>query len=88
MQLVFLENDDLIGWRKFRQSGPILESKGMRVIFQKKGQKRSKNVKGKIFENLGKNVQNLKIFWKTAGDSMRLETARIDPGKVCDSIFL
>ena len=23
--------------------------------------------KGKIFENLGKNVQNLKIFWKRAG---------------------
>ena len=33
--------------------GPILESKGMRAIFQKKGQ---------IFEILGKNVQNLKIF--------------------------
>ena len=32
---------------------PILESKGMRAIFQKKG---------KIFENLGKYVQNLKIF--------------------------
>ena len=40
-------------------SGPILESKGMLAIFQKKG----KNVKkGKIFENLGKYVQNLKIF--------------------------
>ena len=36
-------------------SGPILESKGMEVIFQKKGKK------GQI-ENLGKNVQNLKIF--------------------------
>ena len=32
---------------------PILESKGMRAIFQKKG---------KMFENLGKYVQNLKIF--------------------------
>ena len=31
----------------------ILESKGMGAIFQKKG---------KIFENLVKNVQNLKIF--------------------------
>ena len=40
----------------------MLESKGMHVIFQKKGQKVQKNVKGKIFENLGKNVQNLKIF--------------------------
>ena len=37
-------------------SGPILESKGMRSIFQKKGKK------GKIFENLGKNVQNLKVL--------------------------
>ena len=33
--------------------GPILESKGKRAIFQKKG---------KIFGNLGKTVQNLKIF--------------------------
>ena len=38
-------------------TGPILESKGMRVIFQKKGKK-----KGKIFENLGKNVPNLETF--------------------------
>ena len=28
--------------------------------------------KGKIFENLGKNVQNLKIFWKRAGDYAQL----------------
>ena len=41
-------------------SGPILESKGMLAIFQKKGKKMFK--KGKIFENLGKHVQNLKIF--------------------------
>ena len=41
-------------------SGPFLESKGMHAIFQKKGKKMLK--KGKIFENLGKNVQNLKIF--------------------------
>ena len=45
--------------------GPILESKDMRTIFQKKGKDRAK--KGKIFENLGKNVQNLKVFWKRAG---------------------
>ena len=32
----------------------------MCVAFQKKSQKRAKN--DKIFENLGKNVQNLKIF--------------------------
>ena len=38
-----------------RLAGPILESKGMRAIFQKKDKKRAK--KGKIFENLGKNVQ-------------------------------
>ena len=38
---------------QFVYSGPILESKGMRAIFQKTG---------KIFENLGKNVQNLKII--------------------------
>ena len=40
--------------------GPILESKDMHAIFQKKGKQMLK--KGKIFENLGKNVQNLKIF--------------------------
>ena len=43
--------------------GPIQESKSMRAILQKKRKKGQKNVtKGKIFENLGKNVQNLKIF--------------------------
>ena len=42
------------------QPGRILESKGMRAIFHKKGKKRAK--KGKILENLGINVQNLKIF--------------------------
>ena len=40
--------------------GPILKSKGMGVIFQKKGKEILKN--SKIFENLGQNVQNLKIF--------------------------
>ena len=35
------------------RSGPILESKGIHAIFQKKG---------KTFGNLGKNVENLKIF--------------------------
>ena len=48
-------------------AGPMLESKGMCVIFQKNSKKGQKNVKkgqkkGKICENLGKNVQNLKIF--------------------------
>ena len=41
-------------------TGSILESKGMRAIFQKKGKKKGK--KGKIIENWGKNIQNLKIF--------------------------
>ena len=41
-------------------SGPTLESKGMGAFFQKKGKEVLK--KSKIFENLGKNVQNLKIF--------------------------
>ena len=41
---------------KYNSSGPILESKGMRVIFQKKGKK------GQICETLGRNVQKSKIF--------------------------
>ena len=41
-------------------AGPILESKGMRSIFQKKGKDRAK--KGKVFENSDKNIQNLKVF--------------------------
>ena len=45
----------------FNMTGSILESKGMRAIFQKKGKKKGK--KGKIIENWGKNIQNLKIFW-------------------------
>ena len=53
------------------QSGPILESKGMHIIFQKKGKKGQNNVKkgerGKVFENLGKNVKNLKNFLKRTG---------------------
>ena len=35
--------------------------------------KRGKNVKkGILFENLDKNVQNLKIFWKRVGDCLQL----------------
>ena len=37
--------------------------------FSEKGQRNVE--KGKIFENLGKNVQNLKMFLKKAGDCMR-----------------
>ena len=44
---------------KYATAGPVLESKDMDVIFQKKGKK---GKKGKIFENLNKNVQNLKRF--------------------------
>ena len=39
-------------------TGPFLEGKGMSAIFQKKSKKMLK--KGKIFEDLYKNVQNLK----------------------------
>ena len=28
--------------------------------------------KGKVFENLGKNVKNMKIFWTGAGDCIQL----------------
>ena len=47
--------------------GPIIECKGMLSIFDKKGKKGQEKVingkkKVKIFENLGKNVQNLKTF--------------------------
>ena len=37
----------------------MLESKGIGALFQKKGKEMLK--KGEIFENLGKNRQNLKI---------------------------
>ena len=41
----------------------------MHAIFQKKGKKKGENnvkkgKKNKVFKNLGKNVQNLKIFGK------------------------
>ena len=50
-------------------TGPIRESQGMRAIFQKKGKNLLKRAKqGKIFENLGKNVQHFKRSWKRAGD--------------------
>ena len=58
---------DLQYTKKILPAGPILESKGMCAIFQNKGKKRAekclkKTKKGKVFGNLGKNVQNLKIF--------------------------
>ena len=54
-------------WSRISISGSILESKDMCAVFQKKGQK-----KGKMFENLDKNIQNLKIFWKRAASYMHL----------------
>ena len=53
--------------------GSILGRKGMRAIFQKKGKKRAK--KEKIFENLDKNVRNLKIFGKRVASCVRLSHA-------------
>ena len=41
-------------------AGPILKSKGMRAIFKNWAKNGAK--KGKILENLGKILQNLKIF--------------------------
>ena len=37
-------------------TGPILESKGMRVIFRKRPKK------SEVVKNMGKNVKNLKII--------------------------
>ena len=51
-------------------AGPMLGRKGMLAIFQKKGKKRAK--KGKSFENLDKNVQNLKIIGKRVASCVRL----------------
>ena len=53
--------------------GSIPESKRIRSIFQIKGKKEQKKClkrakKDKIFENLGKNLQNFKIFCKMAAD--------------------
>ena len=53
---------------KVQCTGIILESKDIRAIFQKKEVKiwqnnvKKEKKKDKIFENLGKNVKNLKIF--------------------------
>ena len=55
------------------QAGTILERKGMDVIFFRKRAKKAK--KGKIFENLGKNLQNFKIFLKRVASCMRLSHA-------------
>ena len=46
-------------------AGPILQTKGMHMIFQKKGKKGGEMFKkGKTFENFSNNVQNWKYFEK------------------------
>ena len=50
-------------------SRSILESKGCVRLFRKSAKK------VKIFEHLGKNVQNLKIFWKRTASCVRLSHA-------------
>ena len=55
---------NLVDNQSLRYSGPILESKGM-CDFSGKGQNIWK-------VGLGKNVQNLKIFWKRTGDCVKL----------------
>ena len=47
--------------------GFILENKGVGVIFQKRGKEMLK--KGKIFDNLGKTLQNLRSFIQREGDN-------------------
>ena len=65
-------------WSLLHAAGLVLESKGMQAIFQKRAKNGQKNVtkgeKGKIFENLGKNVQNMKNIWKRTGDCVQFIT--------------
>ena len=53
-----------VTYPEYVMTGPILESKDMRAIFQKNGKKRLKMLtqgkKGQTFENLGENVHNLR----------------------------
>ena len=60
---------------------PIQESKGIRAIFRKMAKKAKK---GKIFEDLSKNVENLKKKLKKGSlvcEYCIFETARICPGQ-------
>ena len=50
-------------------------------FFKEKVKNVKKGKKGKIFENLGKYVQNLKIVLKRTDNSMQL-TARMGPDKL------
>ena len=47
-------------------SGPIIESKGMHAFFRKRA---------KYLKNLGKTVQNFKIFFKKTASCVRLSHA-------------
>ena len=74
-------------WASF--TGPLLQGKDMCTNFQKKGKKRTKE--GKIYENLGKNVQNLNFFFlKRASSCMLLlhEWNRICSVSCCSIWFL
>ena len=70
--LLFYNSFSLQLISKFSHDRPILESKGMHAIFQKKKAKKGKKMlkKEDIFENVGNNVHNLKLFLKRAGDCM------------------
>ena len=75
---IFLSKHDQDNWPHFLStiwtvSRAYSRSKNIHAIFQKEGKNLLK--KGKIFENLGKNVQNSKIFWKRAGDYVQLSQA-------------
>ena len=50
------------------------KKKGHTCIFSEKGAKKRAK-KSKIFGNLSKNVQSLKIFWKAAASCVRLSNA-------------
>ena len=61
----------------FLLTGPILESKGMRAIFQKKGKKMLKNdKKGQIIWKVGQNCTKFENILKRAGDKV-LERALV-----------
>ena len=58
----------LLGSSKYTQ-GLFYKVRAWVAIFEKNGKEMLK--KDKIFENLGKNVQNLRIFLKGAGDCVK-----------------
>ena len=56
-------------------AGPILEKEAYIWFFRKRAKRKgAKN--DKVFENLGKNVQNFKIFWKKATCGMDVFTQK------------